>query len=131
MRVDPYATTGGGPGWVTTGAPQVPGRIDVKERALRKVSQQASAELIGVGRGDVSVDVAEYRDGYALRLSTPLPVPDLDDSAAVARATSITERAQQLQEQLSHRLGVLLGRPVVRVAITITGARRLEKRRVR
>jgi hypothetical protein len=131
MRVDQYGSVGGGPSGAVAEVPPVPGRVDVAERALRAASLQAVSELVGVGRGDVSVDVREFRGGYALRVSTPLPIPDLDDPAAVEAAPRLLERMRTMQEDLSVRLGDLLGRPVVRVDITVTGARAPERKRVR
>ncbi|MCI1018981.1 hypothetical protein HWD99_10120 [Microbacterium sp. C5A9] len=123
--------TGGGPAGVATGQATVPGRVDVKERVYRTVTEQASATLIGVPRGDVKVDVAEHPGGIAVRIATPLPVPDLDDTVAISQSVPVLERARQLQEQLQQDLSGVLGRDVTRITLTITGATIPERRRVR
>lgn len=131
MRADQHLAAGGGPSGVATSGATVPGRIDVRERVYRTVTEQASATLIGVPRGDVKVDVTEHPGGFAVRIATPLPVPDLDDTAAIAQTMPVLERARQLQEQLQQRLTTLLGRDVSRINLTITGATIPERRRVR
>lgn len=131
MRVDQHIAPGGGPARVAAGGATVPGRIDVRERAYRTVTEQASATLIGVPRGDVKVDVAEHPGGIAIRIATPLPVPDLDDTAAIAQTTPVLDRARELQENLQQNLTRMLGREVTRINLTITGATIPERRRVR
>lgn len=116
---------------VSAGEPTHPGRIVVRERALRNVALAASADAVGVGRGDVSVDVAEHRGGLAVRLSTPLPIPDLDDADAIASAVPVVERIGSLQQQLQDRLAHLTGRDITRIDVTITGATVPPRRRVR
>ncbi len=107
------------------------GRIDIKDRVFVKVTQEASAGLIGVPRGDVSADVSNLRGGLVVRLSTPLPIPDLDDLAAVEAEPPLLERAARLQEDLQGRLTHLLGREIARIDLTITGATIPERKRVR
>jgi len=131
MRADQHIATGGGPARVATGGDTVPGRIDVRERVYRTVTEQASATLIGVPRGDVKVDVAEHPGGIAVRIATPLPVPDLDDTAAITQSMPVLDRARELQEQLQQSLSRILGRDVTRINLTITGATIPERRRVR
>lgn len=131
MRVDQHFAPGGGPVGVATGGATVPGRVDVRERVYRTVTEQASAVLIGVPRGDVKVDVAEHPGGFAVRIATPLPVPNLDDTVAIEQGVPVLERARQLQEQLQTRLTGILGRDITRINITITGATIPERSRVR
>lgn len=130
MRADQHLISGGGPSAATTGEVPVPGRIDVKERVYRTVTEQASATLIGVPRGDVKVDVTEHPGGIAVRIATPLPIPDLDDTAAIAQTVPVLDQARDLQEQLQQRLTTLLGRDVNRINLTITGATTPVRRRV-
>jgi|SRR5690349_19703884 len=130
MAADQHIIAGGAPAGVTTGGVTVPGRIDVKDRVYRTVTEQASATLIGVPRGDVRVDVTEHPGGIAVRIATPLPIPDLDDAAAIANAVPVLDRARQLQEELQQRLTTLLGRDVNRINLTITGATTPVRRRV-
>lgn len=130
MRADQHIAVGGGPVGVATGA-TVPGRVDVKERVYRTVTEQASATLIGVPRGDVKVDVSEHPGGISVRIATPLPVPDLDDTVAISQSVPVLDRARHLQEQLQQDLTGLLGRDVTRINLTITGATIPERRRVR
>ena len=122
MRVDQHIAPGGGPAGVATGGDTVPGRIDVRERVYRTVTEQASATLIGVPRGDVKVDVAEHPGGIAVRIATPLPVPDLDDTIAISQSPPVLDRARQLHEQLQQRHSGILGRQVTLINLTITGA---------
>lgn len=131
MRADVRGNTGGGLFGGATGAPDLPGRIDIAPRVLTKVTREASAAAIGVPRDDVSVDVSDFRDGMAVRVSAPLPIPDLNDTAAVSAAAPVLERAAQLQGDLRDRLSGMLGREVVRVNLVITGATTPPKRRVR
>ncbi|WP_435748203.1 hypothetical protein [Microbacterium sp. PMB16] len=131
MRVDQHLAPGGGPAGAAAGADAVPGRIDVRERVYRTVTEQASATLIGVPRGGVKVDVAEHPGGFAVRIATPLPVPDLDDTVAIAQSMPVLDRARELQEQLQQNLSRILGREVTRINLTITGATIPERRRVR
>lgn len=131
MRTDTDGTAGGGSVRPAAAAHGVAGRTDVAERVLVGVARAVSADVIGVPRGEVSVGVADRRDGMALKVSSPLPVPDLDDPDAVRSTVPVLERAAQMQEQLRERLTHLLGRDVARVDITITGARMPERKRVR
>jgi hypothetical protein len=131
MRADTDGTTGGGFTRPVAEGLGVAGRTDVAERVLVGIARAVSADVIGVPRIEVSVGVADRRDGMALRVSSPLPVPDLDDAAALRTAVPVLERAAQMQEQLRERLTHLLGRDIVRVDITVTGARMPERRRVR
>jgi hypothetical protein len=131
MRADRIGSAGGGPSRVVAAEPAWPGRIDVKERAVRKVAEEASARTIGVDRSDISVEIAEYGGGIALRLATPLPIPDLGDTAAVAAATPVLERVAGLQRDLQSTIAQIVGRDVTRINITVTGATVPPRRRVR
>lgn len=127
------ASTGGGPAPVAAEPPPPthPGRIVVAERALVKVARQASADAVGVDRGQVSVQVAESRGGIAVRISTPLPIPALDDTIAIRAGEPVLDRAASIQHELRDRLAYLIGRDVVRVDITVTGAVVAQRKRVR
>ncbi len=109
----------------------VAGRVDVRERVIRKVSEKVASEVIGVEIGRVSVAASDYRDGVAVRIDTPMPVPSLDDSDAVAAAGAVVETAGRMQVRVKDELGRVLGRPVTRVDITISGAVAPTRRRVR
>ncbi|MFD4420237.1 hypothetical protein ACFWN7_01885 [Agromyces sp. NPDC058484] len=111
--------------------PLHPGRIDIRERVLVKVTQEAAATVIGVDRGDVSVDVGQFGHGIAVRIASPLPIPDLDDTAAIQSGMPVLDRVAAIQQQLRDRISHLLGRDVMRVNVTVTGAVIAEKRRVR
>ncbi|WP_157009079.1 hypothetical protein [Agromyces laixinhei] len=118
-------------GQAATDEPLHPGRIDVRERVLVKVAQEAAATVIGVDRGEVSVDVGQYGRGVAVRIATPLPIPDLDDTAAIEAGEPVLDRVATIQQRLRDRISHVLGREVVRVNITVTGAVIAEQRRVR
>lgn len=107
------------------------GRIEIRERVLVKVAREASASAIGVARADVAVDVADFRDGIAVRVASPLPIPDLGDTSAVRATVPVLEQAARLQDDLAENLARLLGREIVKVNLTITGAIIPERRRVR
>lgn len=128
MGVDPHGTDGVGPAGVGI---VVPGRVEVRDRVYRTVVEQTSATLIGVPRGDVKIDVVEHSAGLSVRIAAPLPVPRLDDTAAIAAGPPVLDRARQLQEQLQDRLAGILGRDVTRITLTITGATIPQRRRVR
>lgn len=131
MRIDTDGTAVGGSLRPAAADPGVAGRTEVAERVLVGVARAVSADVIGVPRGKVSVGVADRRDGMALKVSSPLPVPDLDDVDAVRSTVPVLERAAQMQEQLRERLTHVLGRNVTRVDITVTGALTPERKRVR
>ncbi|GAA4773431.1 hypothetical protein [Microbacterium gilvum] len=107
------------------------GRIDVRDRVLAKVARAASAEAIGVPADTISAHVSDVGRGLAVRLRAPLPMPDLDDDAAVAAAVPLLERARGLQDDIRGRITALLGREVALVDITIAGAVVETRRRVR
>ncbi|MGO4488993.1 hypothetical protein [Microbacterium sp. 2RAF4] len=121
---------GGALSGAAAGGAALRGRVEVKDRVYRTVTEKASATLIGVPRSDVKVDVAEHPRGVTVRIATPLPVPSLDDTAAIARAVPVLERARELQEQLQQNLSTILGRNVIRINLTVTGAVIPERRRV-
>ncbi len=126
------ASIGGGPSQVAAEPPPShPGRIDVAERVLVKVAREVSADTVGVDRGQVSVDVAESRGGIAVRISTPLPIPALDDTIAIQAGKPILDRVASIQHELRDRIAHLIGRDVVRVDITVTGAVVTQKKRVK
>lgn len=127
------ASAGGGPEAAAAAAPRPthPGRIVVAQRALAKVAREASADTVGVERGQVSVDIAESRGGIAVRISTPLPIPALDDTAAIRTGRPVMDRLASMQQDLRDRLALLVGRDVVRVDIIVTGAVVAQRKRVR
>lgn len=112
-------------------APTHPGRIVVKERVLRKVAEETAARTLRVDRDRVSVGVSEARGGLAVAVSAPLPVPDLDDTAAIRSGPSVLERLSEIQAELRDRIAQVTGRDVTRVNITITGAVVSGQRRVK
>ena len=119
---------GGGPTRVAAGAvpggSSYPGRITVKERVLVKIAEEATATTL-------KVDVAEARGGLAVTIRTPLPIPNLEDTAAIAAGPPVLQRVAGIQEQLRDRIGRITGREVTRVNVTITGAVIAEQKRVR
>ena len=126
---------GGDPQRGAAGAPNAipahPGRITVKDRVLIKISEEATATILKVDRGEVKVDVAEARGGMTVTIRTPLPIPNLDDTAAITAGAPVLERVARIQELLRDRIGQITGHEVTRVNITITGAVIAEQKRVR
>lgn len=112
-------------------APSHPGRITIKDRVLVRIAEEATADALAVGRGDVSAGVSQAQGGIALTIRTPLPIPRLDDTAAVAAAVPVLEQVQSAQAQLKDRVARLTGRDVTRVNITVTGAVIAQQKRVK
>ena len=112
-------------------APAVPGRIEVRDRVIEKVVHEASASTIGVDRGAVKVDVTDWRGGYAIRVQTPLPIPDLEDTEAIRAGSTVLDRVADVQQRLQDQLARVTGREITRVAVVITGATTPQRRRVR
>jgi uncharacterized alkaline shock family protein YloU len=121
---------GGGSTTVAAEEPLYPGRITVEHRVLVKVAEQAAATAIGVDRRDISVDVAETRSGLAVGITTPLPVPHLDDTPAIESGQAVLGRVAELQQKLLFQIGYLTGRDIARINMTITGAVVEQRRRV-
>ncbi|MFD2758743.1 Asp23/Gls24 family envelope stress response protein [Gulosibacter faecalis] len=109
----------------------VSGRIHVRERAIEKAIREASADTIGVPRADVSVEVSEYGGGIAVRVGARLPIPDLADTEAIAAGKPLLERVREAQSDLASMFARVTGREVRRVAVTVTGARIPERKRVK
>ncbi|MEJ6489167.1 NTP pyrophosphohydrolase [Leucobacter sp. USCH14] len=116
-----------------TGAPgtQLPGRVQVHERAIGKVVAQASAHAIGVTRDEVHAEVSEWGGGLAVRLSAKLPIPDLADTEAIRAQTPVFERMRAAQAELAHDLERMTGRAIRRISVTVNGAVVTERKRVR
>ena len=111
--------------------PRTPGTVRVRERAIDKVVREASAAAIGVPRDAVSVDVAEWGGGLAVRIATKLPVPDLGDVDAIRAAVPVVDRVRALQAQLADECARLTGREIRRISVTVTGAIIPKRKRVR
>ncbi|QJU55191.1 NTP pyrophosphohydrolase [Herbiconiux sp. KACC 21604] len=107
------------------------GRISVRDRVIEKIVHRASADAIGVESGEVKVEVSEWRGGYAVRVRTPLPIPDLDDTEAIAAGSSVIDRVTAVQQQLQSHLAHVTGRDITRLAVVVTGAVVPPRRRVR
>jgi uncharacterized alkaline shock family protein YloU len=133
MATATAASIGGVPAPVAVEAPPPthPGRIVVADRVLVKVAREATADTVGVDRGRVSVVVAESRGGIAVQISTPLPIAALDDSTAIRTGEGVMDRVASIQQALRDRLARLIGREVVRVDVTVTGAVVAQRKRVR
>lgn len=131
MTVAEAVRSGGGVTAATGGTSGVPGRVDVRERVVRKVSEQIASRVIGVDVDRVSVTASDYRDGVAVRIQAPVPVPSLDDTAAVRAAGAVVDTAREVQRRVQEELSRVLGKPVTRVDITVNGATTPVKRRVR
>ncbi|GGD26904.1 hypothetical protein GCM10010915_03700 [Microbacterium faecale] len=111
--------------------PVVRGSVHVRERVFEKTFREVSAATIGVSRGDVDVEVAEWGGGLAVRVAARLPIPELDDTGAIQAATPVIERVREMQAELASELGRLSGRDIQRVSFIVTGAVVPERRRVR
>jgi len=109
----------------------VRGGVHVRGRVLDKVATEVAATALRVPRDRVRVAVTEHGDGAALRISAPLPIPDLDDADAVRGHQPVTERLRGLQGDISETCAHLLGRPITGVSFAITGAILPPRKRVR
>ncbi|MEH3090007.1 MAG: NTP pyrophosphohydrolase [Microbacterium arborescens] len=131
MTVAEAIRPGGGIPAATGGASAPAGRVDVRERVVRKVSEQIASQVIGVDVDRVTVTASDYRGGVAVRIQAPMPVPSLDDTAAVQAHGAIVDIARDAQHRVQEQLGRVLGRTVTRVDITVDGATVPVRRRVR
>ena len=122
---------GGEPRRVAAEVPSHPGRITINERVLEKVAKETTATALRVDRADVSVGVSETRGGLAVSVSSPLPVPNLDDTAAIQAGIPVLERVAAIQTELRDRISHVIGREVIRVNISITGAVIARQKRVK
>ncbi|MFS0734163.1 hypothetical protein ABC304_02145 [Microbacterium sp. 1P10UB] len=111
------------------GPTTLPGRIEVRDKVVKKLLQHVAATVVGVESGRIDVSAAEHRDGIAVRITTPLPIPPLDDPAAVAAAGSVTDVAARIQHDVQDQLGRILGQQVTRVDVTVDGATTATTRR--
>ncbi|GAA1523624.1 hypothetical protein HD600_000140 [Microbacterium ginsengiterrae] len=101
---------------------RVPGSIRVRERAIEKVSREASADATGVSRDDVDVEVSEWGGGLAVRVAAKLPIPDLDHTQVISAEPTIVDRVRRLQETVANDLARVTGREIRRVSFSVTGA---------
>lgn len=106
------------------------GRVNIADRVLQKTAERAAADIIGVDAKGVHVEIVSARDTAAVRVTSPFPVPRLDDTAAVQAATPVLDAAAAAQSELRTRLSRLFGREISRVDLTISGATAPQRKRV-
>ncbi len=106
------------------------GRVSIADRVLQKTAERAAADVVGVDAKNVRVEIVSARDTAAVRVTTPFPVPRLDDTEAVRAATPVLEAARVAQTELRSRLTHLFGREISRVDLTISGASAPQRKRV-
>ncbi|PVE58806.1 hypothetical protein [Microbacterium testaceum] len=106
------------------------GHVNIADRVLQKTAERAAADIIGVDAKSVRVEIVAARDTAAVRVSTPFPVPRLDDTEAVRAATPVLEAATAAQSEIRSRLAHLFGREISRVDLTISGATLPQRKRV-
>lgn len=106
------------------------GHVNISDRVLQKTAERAAADIIGVDAKSVRVEIVAARDTAAVRVSTPFPVPRLDDAEAVRAATPVLEAATAAQSEIRSRLAHLFGREISRVDLTISGATLPQRKRV-
>ncbi len=104
--------------------------VNIADRVLQKTAERAAADIIGVDAKGVHVEIVSARDTAAVRVTSPFPVPRLDDTAAVQAATPVLEAAAAAQSELRTRLSRLFGREISRVDLTISGATAPQRKRV-
>ncbi len=124
-------TASPGVGNRTVAGPGLPaGRVNIADRVLQKTAERAAADIIGVDAKNVHVEIFSARDTAAVRVTSPFPVPRLDDTAAVRSATPVLEAAASAQSELRSRLARLFGREISRVDLTVSGATAPQRKRV-
>ncbi|WP_285136768.1 hypothetical protein [Microbacterium sp. lyk4-40-TSB-66] len=124
-------TASPGVGNRTVAGPGLPaGRVNIADRVLQKTAERAAADIIGVDAKNVHVEIVSARDTAVVRVTSPFPVPRLDDTDAVRRATPVLEAARAAQGELRSRLARLFGREISRVDLTISGASAPQRKRV-
>lgn len=124
-------TASPGVGNRTVAGPGLPaGRVNIADRVLQKTAERAAADIIGVDAKNVHVEIFSARDTAAVRVTSPFPVPRLDDTAAVRSATPVLEAAASAQSELRSRLAQLFGREISRVDLTVSGATAPQRKRV-
>lgn len=115
----------------TVAGPGLPaGHVNIADRVLQKTAERAAADVIGVDAKNVHVEIVSSRDTAAVRVTSPFPVPRLDDTEAVRSATPVLEAARAAQSELRSRLTRLFGREISRVDLTISGASAPQRKRV-
>lgn len=115
----------------TVAGPGLPaGRVHIADRVLQKTAERAAADIIGVDAKNVRVEIVSARETAVVRVTTPFPVPRLDDTAAVRASIPVLEAAHTAQGELRSRLSRLFGRDVSRVDLTISGATAPQRKRV-
>lgn len=112
-------------------AAQTSGAVRVRERVIEKVVRETAAMRIGVPRGEVNTEVAEWGGGIAVRIAAKLPIPDLEDAESIGTVAPVLEQVRRIQVALAEELAHLTGREIRRVSFTVTGAIIPERKRVR
>lgn len=106
------------------------GRTEVRDKAIQKVCDHVAAQTVGVSPDRVRTWATDHRGGIALRIEAPMPVPPLSDTAAITAAGSVLVQAERVQREVRAELTRMLGSPVTRIDLTITGAVLMSRRRV-
>ncbi|MGZ8804873.1 MAG: hypothetical protein ACXWZG_06185, partial [Microbacterium sp.] len=96
-----------------------------------KIARETAVGALGIVRSDISIDLNEGSRGVAVRVTAPLPVPDLDDTEAIQAGEPVLDRVARIQAELRERIAHLIGRDVSRVDFTVTGAVIAQKKRVK
>lgn len=111
----PAATFDGGP------STRVPGHISVAPRVLQKVGSAVVADSLSVDRHDVHVDARDDEGRLALRISTPISIPQLSPDVDV-HAGGVLGTVRALQETVTTRVLAITGRAVSNVDVTVTAS---------
>jgi uncharacterized alkaline shock family protein YloU len=119
-----------------TAAAAGPGRTRITSRALDRVVSAVTADELGVGVTQVSVDLSDDGGALTLTVRAPINVVSLErsmaDAGAIARAGgSVIDRAARAQENIRSRIQALTGSEISRVQLRLTNAVIKQERRVR
>ncbi|KHL04789.1 hypothetical protein [Sinomonas humi] len=103
------------------------GHNRVSTQALTSLAQAAAAEQFGVRPGEVRASWADDAGLLALRIVSPIAVPDLstitDQEGVSAAGGSVWERATAAKAAILHHVAGLSGAQLSRVDIRIAGVR--------
>jgi hypothetical protein len=106
----------------TTLRPGIPGHISIAPKVLQKVGSAVVAETLAVERSRVHVDARDDEGRLALRVSTPIAIPELTADVVVADG-GVLGTVRALQQTVTTRIHDITGRAVSRVDVTVSASR--------
>ncbi|WP_166987291.1 hypothetical protein [Canibacter zhoujuaniae] len=107
---------------------EVAGVTRITPKALQRMVSATAADLLGSDIKSVSTNVEDQEGKLSIEVRAPIALPPLGAALPVAPLTAMVE---QIREQIAARVHELTGRAVGKSVIEISGARVIEKGRVR